>query len=181
MGIKGIGRLRRQVRGMRDDLGDEVSDAVDDASETVAGTMRSNVLTGGQVWTGNLASSIYVRQTEGEGIHRVRIVADAPYAAYVEFGTGPRGAADAPSRFQFQAPTHTPELTRQIQSWVETKPTFMSGFFDIPEESLGYVIARSISEKGTHPHPFARPAWFSGKPVVMNSAERAVKRVIRRS
>lgn len=177
MPLRGANTLKRQVRNIRDNLGDEVSDEVRDSSEQIAREAQGNVVSQNAVWRTNLYRSIRVIEVPFADGDRYYIQANTPYAAYVEFGTGKRGSGTADGRFQFAAPAFTPDLTREITEWVMTKP----GFYAPRTRSVAWAIAKSISKHGTHPHPFMRPAWFTGKPMLVDNAERAVGRVIRRA
>lgn len=178
MGLSGMKSLRRKVQKIDRNLQDEVVDAVEDQATVTASDARSKVAQQRAIWTGNLARNIYA--TKGVTVNdRTRIVirADVPYAAYVEFGTGPRGDPTAPLQFQFDAPSHTPELTRDIREWVMTKPTF----FGPRTEGVAWAIASKIAEEGTYPHLFFRPAWFENEQLVIQRAGYAAKRVITRA
>jgi HK97 gp10 family phage protein len=181
MTIKGMRSLKRKVRGMNRDLGRRVEKAVAEGATSTAAEARAQVLTGGQVWRGLLAQSIYVRETFGPSGKEVRIVADTPYAAYVEFGTGarfgvsPYGVPDDVRRFD--SPELTPGLVSAITNWVMTKP----GFMGPRTQSMAWAIAKSIAKRGTNAHPYMRPAWFATKPEMMRKARRAVKRSVRRN
>lgn len=177
MGLRGSKSLRRKVKHIRDNLGDEVEDAVRDGAQTTAAEMRANVAQQNAVWRGNLFGSIMAESRPTGNHARYRIVADVPYAAFVEFGTGPRGDPTAPLKFQFDAPEHTPELTREITAWVMTKPVF----FGPRTEEVAWAIAKSIARNGTTAQPFMRPAWFKQKPMIVTRAGYAAKRVIRRA
>lgn len=169
--------LKRKVRRLDDKLWDNVNDAVRNGAVQAASSARQNVLTGGQVWKGNLAGSIYMRtDASTRPMSTYRVVADVPYAAFVEFGTGPRGDPSAPPKFQFGTPNHTPELTASIMSWVMTKPMF----FGPRTPGVAWGIAKTISAIGTNPHPYMRPAWHAAKHQLIREARLGVKRAVRR-
>lgn len=178
MGVRGMKDLRGKVGNIKNDLGDEVEDAVRDGAVATASEARSIVAQNNTLWTGNLSRNIYA--TRGVTVSdktRFVIRADVPYAAYVEFGTGARADPAAPLKFQFQAPSHTPELTRDIRNWVMTKPAF----FGPRTEGVAWAIAKTIAQKGTHPHPFFRPAWFKHKETIIQGAGLAASKVVRRA
>lgn len=177
MGLNGHKSLRRKVTYIRDNLGDEVEGAIQSGSETTAAEMRSNVAQQNAVWRGNLFGSIKSESRPTGNHARYRIVADVPYAAFVEFGTGPRSDPTAPLKFQFGSPSHTPQLTQDITAWVMTKPVF----FGPRTEEVAWAIAKSIAENGTHPKPFMRPAWFKQKPAIIQHAGFAARQTIRRA
>lgn len=177
MPITGLTSLQRKTKRIQRNLGDEVEDAVRSGAEATAAEMRANVAQQNAVWKGNLFGSIRSERRPSSSEARYRIVADVPYAAFVEFGTGPRADPTAPLKFQFAAPSHTPELTRDITAWVMTKPVF----FGPRTEAVAWAITKSIAQKGTHPKPFMRPAWFKQKPALVQRAGYAARRVVRRA
>lgn len=177
MSVHGMKSLRGKVRNIRRNLGDEVQDAVQSGARQTAGEAKRNVAQHNTVWRGNLFRSIDTeRSTVPNGV-RYRIVADVPYAAFVEFGTGARGDIDAPPRFQFGSPPLTEDLVDEIVEWVMTKPVF----FGPRTEAVAFAIATKISEEGTHAHPYMRPAWFRMKPQIVQSAGYAARKVVRRA
>lgn len=166
---------------MRSDLGDEVADAVEDQADATAARAKQNVIVDNSFWTGNLLNSIYVRDSamsRTSGIRRFEVLADVPYAALLEFGTGARGDPTAPPKFDFDSPNpvYFDEVLGNIADWVFTKP-----FFHGPR-TLGIAakITETIIEEGTVPHPYMRPAWFQQKPQMVMAAGLAAKKVVRR-
>lgn len=176
MGLKGHKSLRRKIQYIEENLGDEVEDAVRDGAKATATEMQSNVAKGNTVWRGNLYRSISAEKKPGEKMSRYKIVADVPYAAFVEFGTGKLADPTAPMKFQFESPSLGPNMVANITEWVMTKPVF---FLNRTEE-VAWAIARNIASDGTRPHMFMRPAWWKQKPIMLLRARLAVKKVIRR-
>lgn len=86
------------------------------------------------------------------GTHVVR--ADAPYAPFVEYGTGSRQVG-SPDGQQFRSPSVPP--TGAIYSWLVVKGETPRGDYDLLEAARR--IAVSVSQHGQRPHPFMRPAW----------------------
>lgn len=172
---------------MQRDLGDNVATAALGQATNVASSARSNVLTGNQIWTGHLASNIYVRRSrDGPGEHRIRIIASPHYAPYVEYGTGSRGRITDPypDHKQFNAPglmdgQPPPGLLRNIHRWVMTKPGFIGPFGGISRDQVAYLIARTIARIGTNAHPYMRPAWFANEVQLRQAVRMEVKRTVR--
>lgn len=169
--------LTRKVQNMQRNLDDNVEAAVEGGAAQTATEARTNVIGHNTVWRGHLFNSIYVTSVDGPGISRTVIRAETPYAAFVEYGTGARGDASAPSKFTFDSPSYTSGLRGAIINWVMTKP----GFYGTRSVGTGEKIAQTIAEKGTYAHPYFRPAWFTTKPMVIDNAERAVRHTVRRS
>lgn len=172
--VRGINRTARKIQRIKRNLGPNVRKSVAQSTAQTADEARANVVTGGQVWRGNLAANIRMRITE-DG--KFVASADVPYAAFVEFGTGPRQAPDTPPEFRFKAPSMGPNLVSGITGWVMTKP----GFFGERSFGTAIAIAHSISEKGTTAHPFMRPAWFTMRPILIERAGQAVKNTVGRA
>ncbi len=74
--------------------------------------------------------------TENEFLHK-EVVADSPYAAYVEFGTSP----------------HFPPPDALI-GWAKRT----MGLKDDEAKKVGWAIARKIAREGTPSQPFMKPA-----------------------
>jgi HK97 gp10 family phage protein len=166
-----VNQVARQVREIKRNLEDNVLDEVEGAADRAATSMQLNVVGNNTVWRMNLFRSIGVSRFD----NNVSISANTPYAAMVEFGTGSRRSPLAPSKFQFDSPRLTDSLRGAIINWVMTKPYF-AGDRTI---TTGMQIAESIAEKGTHPHPFMRPAWHGHRSRVIESAKRGVRKTLR--
>lgn len=185
---KGFKSLKRKVRRMERNLGDNVADAAHTQAQNVAADSRANVLTGGQIWTGNLAASIYARSVDGPGIDRIVIKADTPYAAFVEYGVGPKGAMTDPYPGHVQYKTAglidgnpPPALVRNITAWVLTKPSFIGPFGPMDRNQVAWAIAKNIARVGTNAHPYMRPAWFQNEIQLRRAVQTAVRRTVRNS
>jgi HK97 gp10 family phage protein len=77
----------------------------------------------------------------------VEIHANAPYAGYVEEGTGAKGTG------QYPAPDNVP--VSEIFQWMVQKPTFRGQ----PTWFKAFVISKSLEEKGQRSQPFFGPAF----------------------
>lgn len=116
------------------------------------------------------------------------IVANTPYAAFVEFGTGKYAAqyvSALPNDWQSYAAQFKgqkgggsfAEMVRRIAEWIGRKSlygdTALHGTFSVKTKkrtgnkaanknadlSLAYIIARSILINGIHAHPYMYPAY----------------------
>lgn len=149
-------------------------------------------------WKGNLTRSLRSHGVDSEWRSRAEwqysIGTDekiAPYGPFVEFGTGSksdnpasgsyqsiRPPHDYPAGYPYEAPAMSPALVANIIEWVKTKPiTPKQG--DPSDEELGARIAAEIVEKGTHAHPFLRPAWYKHRLQIRQQARSAVKKAFR--
>lgn len=116
------------------------------------------------------------------------IIANTPYAAFVEFGTG-KYAAEQVSKLPDNWQTYAAqfkgqkgggsfdEMVRNIAEWIGRKSmygdTALHGTFSVKTKkrtgnkaknqeadlSLAYIIARSIMINGIHAHPYLYPAY----------------------
>jgi len=77
------------------------------------------------------------------------VVSMPEWAKYLERGTGPRG--DGP----YPAPDNPPYDA--ILTWAKAKPIIPREYPTV--EDAAAAIAQSITEHGTHPHPFITPVW----------------------
>ena len=88
------------------------------------------------------------------------ITANAPYAAYVEFGTGILAAqyvASLPADYQ----TFAAQFKRGKMRSIKSVLFILMDWFKrvgIKDKSYQYFIAKKIFLKGVHPHPFLIPA-----------------------
>jgi hypothetical protein len=164
---------------MKRNLGSEVADAVRNSAEVTAKRAQRNVAMNNTTWHGDLYRSISARRIASPYEASYEIVADVPYAAYVEFGTGVRGGGTKfkhPTKFTFDSPPLTPDLVSEITEWVMTKPVF----YGPRTTGVSWAIAKKIAKEGTYASPYMRPAWFKGKPEMIRNAGYAARRVVRR-
>lgn len=176
MGTRGFSSLARKVKSLKDDLGDAAAKGAREGAEVTKFEAKKRIVEHDAVWTTNLYRSIGISQFRALGGHqRIEIEVDAPYGAYVEYGTGPRGQG-SPSGFGFKAPTFSTRLVGAIFPWVMTKPGFRR------ERNLkqAWIIAHVIAQEGTYAQPFFRPAWFvRGEQATKRGARREVRREFR--
>lgn len=147
-------------------------------------------------WRGNLRRSISLdMEVTGHGIE-VSVSTDAgiaPYAPFVEFGTGMRSASawtgslpfppadegtTPPPGFPYESPSMSPGMVQSIIDWVETKPVVPRDD-NMSQRDVGFAIAAKIAEQGTYAHPFLRPAWFKMEPLFKSGMRAAVNKTFR--
>jgi len=87
---------------------------------------------------GRLFESGYIEKV---GDDEVEVGFEAPYAGFVEFGTGPRA----------RLPPIEP-----LKMWAKVK----FRLDDKEAERVAWAVAKWIKEHGTQPHPFFRPALY---------------------
>lgn len=179
MTVKGMRSLKRKLNNMQD-MEDDAASEVREHSAKAAVEAKKEVAEGNNIWTMNLWRSIYYTEKPTPKGTRFEVLADAPYARFVEFGTGSRwgtGGYSVPDTIDhYSSPPLTGGLINDIRSWVFTKPYFVGP----RSEAMAQAIAHSIAEHGTHAHPFMRPAWFRTKPFMLADVEKAVRMNVRR-
>lgn len=98
----------RRLEGIRDNILRNSTDLLNQLADIGAQNARNMVVAYDAIETATLYNSIYpVGATEGERISKV--VADTPYAAYVEYGTGIVGSANkhpAPDGWDYDVNGH---------------------------------------------------------------------------
>lgn len=175
-GVVGFNSLERKLKRMDRKIERNTEKAVDKGAALTATEAIRFLALQNAFWRGNLAESIHFKNVDLGSVSRTVIEAAAPYAAYVEYGIGPRGSA-LPSGKRYGTPSMHPNFVKNIREWVMTKPLFLGPRTD----AVAWAIAETISEKGTYPHPYMRPAWFKVKPMMMSEIRRGIRSAVRRS
>lgn len=187
----------------------DIEDVKDDLHDNVESTGRARMtqlkfdaetnVSKDADWRGNLLKSLYRRSRDRGSSLEFEVGTNpqiAPYAPFVEFGTGrrtlritpragsrePRLPEEPPTGYPFSSPTIKTsqgfeEFAASIIEWVETKPIIPEE--DITQEALGYKIAATIIEEGTYAHPFLQPAWFDNEQRIKRGFHFAVKNAFR--
>jgi len=91
-------------------------------------------------------------------LNRSLIYSNAPYSAFVEFGTGarvkiPAGFEKLAAEFKGKKGGNFDEFLDNIRDWCKRKGI---------DEKLAYIIAVSILKKGIKPQPYFIPAYLIG-------------------
>jgi HK97 gp10 family phage protein len=168
--LEGLAELERRLSLFEQYLGEELRIAVEWGVDMIVNEARQSTAFTDR--TANLRNSIqaYVEQVATEVLVAEGIAhagAGMEYAKYVEFGTGPRGAAaEQPIQGLTFAPggKRTPKEAEALH-WVGPG---------------GDVFAASINWQGTHPHPFMFPAFEKCRPRIEEGIKGAVQRAARR-
>jgi len=105
-----------------------------------------------------------------------QLVANAPYSAYMEFGTGTR--VDIPVGWEAEASKFKGLKTgtfedglKRIKAWCRKQGI---------DEDLAFWIFMKILKVGLTPRPFMYPAYIEGKKVYKKDMEKAFKDLIRK-
>jgi hypothetical protein len=171
---------------------DRISDVLQESSQAVAFKAKRNAPANEGLLGGSIAPD-NSKQLEK------RVTVNAPYAAYIEFGTGAYGAqyiSTLPEQYQsfaqqFKGSTGKSfkEFLRVLTEWVRLKG--IAGTYSVKthkrtgnkanqqmqNEQLAYVIARSILKHGVHPHPFLIPALIEQQPVLIRDLQNLLKQM----
>lgn len=167
---------------LKDDVERETHDAVDDTMETVVELAKNYLRGEGSVVTRVLLNSIEPDTSAQRGGTLYEARSTMPYAKYVEFGTGMQFGTSqwaVPTSVRpYSAPTMSTTLVDEIYDWVLFKNIVPHNAM-YTQRDIAYFIADSISEYGTEPHPFMRPAWFMQERQLQQKLDAAVTRALR--
>lgn len=191
--IQGLDQLLKRVERMsvavREEVNEEMLAGAYEMNNEAINNIRRNNSIG---FSGGL---IRDQQVVRVARREFEVKNSAPYAPFVEFGTGRR--ANPPAEWAAYAATFKGkripgpggDFFERIVMWVKAKG--LTGRYstktrrrlgskatkDKEDRELAYFIWRSILVNGAHPHPFQYPAFKKvGPQIVIN-----IKRVIRRS
>ncbi len=165
-------RRKLDVGKLKNDVISRVDKMIAVMAADVLATALRNLMRNKSVVTAHLYGSGKLIK---EGLGRYVVQFDAPYAAYVEFGTRP----------------HRPPIDPLI-SWATAKtrvnPAQTGGEeFQRGIRDIAWSVARKIEREGTSPRPFAAPAaeevvdrWRSRKkaPTTVNQLPSNVKKYL---
>jgi len=106
---------------------------------------------------GQLRSSIAKTEATIQ-LNRSLIFSNAPYSAFVEFGTGtkvkiPAGFEKLASEFKGKSAGNFDDFLDSIRDWCKKKGI---------DQKLAYIIAVSILRTGVKPQPYFIPAYLIG-------------------
>lgn len=191
-----------------DDVIADVEQAKDDLHDNIERAGRSSMgsvlfsamgyVEADASWRGNLRKSLSLSVDDRGSELSFSVHTDpaiAPYAPFVEFGTGthtnqitprapsvypvewPDEGSAVPVGFPYDSPAMGPNLVQSIIDWVKTKPITPEA--DMSERQLGFVLAAQIVEEGTYAHPFLRPAWFDNELIVKSAIKTAIRKAFK--
>lgn len=104
------------------------------------------------------------------------IVAQAPYSAYMEFGTGKRVSvpsefADMAAEFKGKKTGSFSDGLKRIKDWCRSHGI---------DENAAYPIFMSILERGLEPQPFMYPAFIFGRKTFKKDLEAQLQILIKK-
>lgn len=170
MNVRNVRSVKRKIRQIERRVERQTKRASFSAMEQTTQVAHSQLVTGSNMWTGELAASLRTSMTPSTDGWSVRTKATAPHAAVVEFGSGQRYGDDpypiSASVPYMKAPYFSSGLIGAIWNWVQTKhPFFGSPTFNVAA-NIAQTVGRGSYEglegdgKGTNSHPYMRPAYF---------------------
>jgi HK97 gp10 family phage protein len=148
------GKLSKLTTALKEDVGNEIAAS--------SNTIRNSAIRLAPVNLGTLRGSI---SSEKVSELTYDIAANASYAAYVEFGTGPQVNVPADfksyaQQFKGKSGGKFKDMVEALTLWVKRKGIGNGK----NNKGLAYVIALSILKKGMRPQPFLIPAYEMEKP-----------------
>ena len=164
-GIKELeGKLNKLSTALKVDIGDEINASALNIENQAKRLAPVNL--------GQLRNSIGLTK-DGELTYSV--AANASYAAYVEFGTGPQVNVPADfksyaQQFKGKSGGKFKDMVEALTLWVKRKG-IGNGKND---KGLAYVIALSILKKGMRPQPFLVPAYEMEKPKLIQRLNKLI-------
>lgn len=185
-------QLAAKVEDFADDLGESVEESVETGMDVTSAYTRKNLRENDSVVNRGLITSIDTDDGTVEGFrHSASTTIDAPYAPYVEYGTG---SMQSGGDRQFKAPDPRPPLG-PIKQWLirkgNTEPQKYKGLREINPitaerdqqaelTNFAQAIADQIGTYGNRPHPYARPAARDGFNFTTSETIRKMRRALNR-
>lgn len=159
---------------------------VDDVFEKMARDAQRNVYRNDSVATNTLAGSIESMDGPSNVTQRARggyethvVRADAPYAAFVEYGTGLRQRGRPSPGGNFDSPS-APPVTPILEWMVEKGITSRTQSDVLPDRvAAAQAIAESIARFGQRPHPYMRPAFAENRMNISRAHRDGVRKALR--
>jgi HK97 gp10 family phage protein len=149
--VQGTGKLIAQLREFSNEGAKLASAEVEASAREIAGTAQ------------RLAPANFGKLKQGIEPEKINsltweIIANTPYAGFVEFGTGvnvnvPAELSEIASAIKNGPKGNFEDGLRSIQDWCRAKGI---------DERAAYPIFMSILKNGLRPQPFLFPAWKQG-------------------
>lgn len=186
-----INKIGRIDFAMREEINAEIAAGAYEMNTVAANNIQKN----GSI--GFSAELFKDQQVVKENDSTYLVTNLAPYAAFVEFGTGAR--ANPPGEWSEYALTFKGkriagpggDFFERIYLWVRAKG--LAARYKTPssrrrlgskslqeqeDRSLAYVIMRSIMRNGAYSHPFLYPAFKVISPKIIENVKKVLKRAI---
>jgi HK97 gp10 family phage protein len=164
---------REQLQKLAEQIPGRVSDVLNASAEAIVTEAKRNA----PADRGPLRQGI--SYTDSKPL-QVTITSQAPYSAYVEFGTGKYAAdyvAALPAEFQaFAATFKSSEGKRSVKGMLFILMDWFARH-GIKDKQKQYFIAKKIVMMGTHAHPFLLPAYFNRQAKLKQDMETLLKKL----
>lgn len=165
MEIKGLNTVIANIRK----YGKEAEKDIEGVTELVARNIEKNAKQSAPANYGKLGQSII---TEKVNKTNYKVVVNAPYGAYMEFGTGtkvnvPSELASVAKQFQGKKTGNFKTALEDIKQWCRSK--------GIPE-SAAYPILAKIMRVGITPRPYLYPAYLRGKTEYLDKLKKVLNK-----
>jgi HK97 gp10 family phage protein len=166
LGVKGTYATIQTIRK----FGKDTEKMIDGETQAIAFQIEADAKRLAPKNFGKLAQSISFRRLSSMNYE---LTVNAPYAAYMEFGTGskvniPAEFADMAAQFRGKRSGSFKEGLEAIKVWCRAK--------GIPEEAA-YPIFAKILGAGVNPQPFLYPAWVKGKRDYLQNLRKLLSRL----
>jgi HK97 gp10 family phage protein len=161
--LTGIKQLEGKLNNLTTTLQKDVSNEINASALKIENTAKRLA----PVNLGKLKGSIALtKDTE----LTYTVAANASYAAYVEFGTGPQVSVPADfasyaQQFKGKSGGKFKDMVEALALWIKRKG-IGNGKND---KGLAFIIALSILRKGMRPQPFLIPAYEMEKPKLIKN------------
>ena len=152
-----ISRLLSQISDFGHDANRSAVSVTNETTQSMVTQAQLRVTSNNSVDNGQLRLSIG-KTTARVGYNRSFFFSNAPYAAFVEFGTGarvsiPKGFEQMAAEFRGKKGGNFDSFLDAIRGWCQTHGI---------DPKLAYIIAVSILRKGLKPKPFFIPSYLEG-------------------
>lgn len=157
---RGFKSLQSKLKRAQRRVPDEVEGTVRDETKATVREAKRHISTKDVTASGQLLASFYYTERVGDsGGTKISIGNNAPYAKYVEYGTGSYFGISRypipPEITPYKSADFSTDLIEALMQWARVKPTLTP---QIPLRVFAVKVARNIDERGTKPSPFWRPA-----------------------
>jgi hypothetical protein len=152
-----IGKLLNQINSFGNDAKRMAVSITNVVAESIVTDAKERLTNNKTVNFGQLRLSIAKTEATIQ-LNRSLIFSNAPYSAYVEFGTGtkvkiPAGFESLAAKYRGKGGGSIDNLLDNIRDWCKKKGI---------DEKLAYPIAVSILRTGIKPQPYFIPAYLVG-------------------
>jgi HK97 gp10 family phage protein len=166
--LNGLKQIQDKLKHIDDVLKKDVSDEINASALNIESQAKRLA----PVNFGQLRNSIALTK---DSDLTYTVAANASYAAYVEFGTGPQVNVPADfktyaQQFKGKSGGKFKDMVEALTLWVKRKG-IGNGRND---KGLAYVIALSILRKGMRPQPFLIPAYEQEKPKLIQRLNKLI-------